>query len=283
MPNQLLFHAYNRQQVAECRYFLLKYLAVYNLKPPAGTAVVIYTDQPVAFEGFINFFAHFQMPDVLLNASPNAMTKVAVLQQALLQYSGNLLYCDTATYPLQGLEHLFADIEKGALYLHAPQRQKENELNAALRKFTSRRDKTMAPIPEPPDAHVTVWHAAVVGISDREKELIAQLAPEAPASQNDLALDYLFTNVFGEAGKIKSAAKYIFDYSALKEFSQLLETFFKKNEEESIPNQVKLVHHLDAATVQQQKEAYRQQPLFKKWLQVLTGKKWTIRQYESKW
>lgn len=282
MPNHLLFHAYTRQQVAECRYFLLKYLAVYNLKPPAGTAVIIYTDQPVAFEGFTNFFTRFQMPDVLLNASPNTMTKVAVLQQALLQHSGNLLYCDTATYPLQPLEHLFADIEKGALYLHAPQRQKESELNVALRKLTSRRASTAA-IVEPPNARVTVWGAAVVGISSQKRELVAKLAPEGPLSQNDLAMNYTFTKVFGEAGKIKSAAKYIFEYSTLKEFSQLLETFFKKNEEESIPNQIKLVHHLDAATVQQQKDAYHQQPLFKKWLQIITGKKWTIKQYEKEW
>ena len=33
---------------------------------------------------------------------------------------------------------------------------------------------------------------------------------------------------------------------------------------------------------EQQKEKYLQQPVFKKWLQILTGKKWTIRQYESR-
>lgn len=282
MPNHLLFYAYNKQQVAECRYFLLKYLSVYNLKPPAHTAVIIYTDQPVAFEGFTSFFARFQMPDVLSDASLESLTKAAVLQQAFLQNSGNILYCDTATYPLQPLEHLFADIEKGTLYLHAPQRQKESELNAALRKLAGRHSKTEPAVTTPAQSRINVWHAAVVGINDRNKELLPKLAQETSGQANP-AIDYAFTKSFGEGGKVKSAAKYIFDYGNLKEFSQLLETFFAKAEEESIPNQVKLVHHLDAATVQQQKEAYQQQPLFKKWLQIITGKRWSVKQYEKKW
>lgn len=281
MPNHLLFHAYTKQQVAECRYFLLKYLSLYNLKPPAGTAIIIYTDQPVAFEGFTNFFRQFQMLDALRNTSGSS-TNVAVLQQAFLQASGNMLYCDTATYPLLPLEHLFADIEKGGLYLYAPQRQKESELNTALRKRTAHRDKTATAVAAPPENRITVWHAAVVGVSSQKQDLIAKLAPQG-SGQNSLATDYLFTRSFSEGGKIKSASKYIFHYGDLKEFSQLLETFFAKSEEESIPNQVKLVHHLDAATVQQQKEAYQQQPLFKRWLQIITGKRWSVKQYEKRW
>jgi hypothetical protein len=282
MPNQLFFHAYNAPQVAQCRYFLLKYLGLYNLKPPADTTVIVYTNNPVAFESFINFFARFEMPEVLLNAAAGTLTQTAVLQQALLQYKGAMLYCNTATYPLQPLEHLFSDIEKGALYLHAPYRRTESELNAALRRFSVRRDKTTTAVTTP-QVRTTVWHAAVAGFSSRHKELPEKLLAEEAALQNALATDYAFTKVFSEQGKIKSAAKYIFDYSELKEFTSLLNAFFTRNEEESIPNQVKLLHHLDAATVQQQKEAYQQQPLFKKWLQIITGKRWSVKQYEKRW
>jgi hypothetical protein len=277
MPNYLLFQAYTPQQVAQCRYFLLKYLSIYNLKPPSDTAIFVYTNDPVSFEGFLNFVPQFQMPNA---ASASTLTRTGVLHEFLQHHSGAVLFCDTATYPLQPLEHLFADICKGALYLHSPRSIAETELTRALRRFTSPRDKTAITIAAPPPTKINVWQAAVVGLHSQQKELIATLQ-ERP-DLNDATLDYNYTKVFQERGKIKSAAKYIYTYSNLPEFSQLLEAFFRKNDEESIPNQVKLVHHIDAAAILQQKEAYSRQPLFKKWLQLISGKRWTIRQYENR-
>jgi hypothetical protein len=278
MPKYLLFLAYTKQQVAQCRYFLIKYLALYNLKPPTDTTAVIYTSDPVNFENFGNFFKHFEMPDI----AGNTFTRTTALHHFFHQHSGVVLFCDTATYPLQPLEHLFADIEKGALYLHSPKRYSENELTKARRPFSNLRDKTETHIATPTPAHINVSHAAVVGMNGQHQELLTKLLHEESIAATPLALDYSYTKIFSEAGNIKSAAKYIFEYSSLPEFSQLLETFFKKNEEESISNQIKLLHHIDAAAIQQQKEQYLQQPLFKKWLQIITGKKWTIKQYESR-
>jgi hypothetical protein len=275
MPNHLLFLAHTDQQVAECRYFLLKYLAVYNLKPPANTTVVVYTHQPTAFEGFTSFITAFQMP--VLPGTPTS--KTALLHEFLSNNTGNVLYCDTATYPLQPLEALFADIEKGSLYLHAPHRHKESELHTTIRKLTALRDKT-ATATATPEPRINVWHAAVIGLNDHFKNHVEKLAQQQPATALDT--DYNYTKQFGESGKIKSAGKYLFDYGGFEEFSQLLQTFFKKNEEESIPNQIKLLHHIDAAAIQQQKRDYHQQPLFKKWLQAITGKRWSIRQYENR-
>lgn len=281
MPNLLLFQAYTSQQVAGCRYFLLKYLAIYNLKPPAQTTVVIYTNEPEAFEGFTNFFPHFQMPELLWDTSVQALTKTRLLQQTFLQTGGNVLYCDAATYPLQPLESVFADIEKGAVYLHAPQRHNESELQSALGKNAALRDKTATAVAAP-QSRITVWDTAVVGINKHHNQQLQTLLQKEEAAPNKLATDYAYTTVLSETGKLKSAAKFIFDYSAFKEFNQLLETFFIKTEEESIPNQVKAVHHLDAAAIQQQKEVFQQQPLFKKWLQIISGKRWNIQQYAAK-
>lgn len=282
MPRHLLFLASTKQQVAQCRYFLLKYLTLYNLKPPANTTLHIYTSDPVAFEGFTNFFASFQMQDAaaLIN---NTITKTGALQFFLQHNSGSVLYCDTTTYPLQPLEPLFADIEKGSLYLHSPQRYAENELTKALRRFTTVRDHTDTAATTPLQASTTSWRASVIGLSEAHKDVLTKLMQDESNLQSSLASDYMYTRAFSEAGKIKSAAKYIFDYSRFAEFDQLLDAFFKKNEEENIPNQVKLLHHIDAAAIQQQKETYEQQPLFKKWLQVITGKRWSIKQYENRW
>lgn len=277
MTQYLLFQAITPQQVAACRYFLLKYLAIYNLKPPSGIAVLVYTNQPVSFEGFTNFIPQFLMPS--LSEKAPVFSKAELLQQFFLQYNGAVLYCDVTTYPVQPLEPLFTDIEHGNCYLHAPRRYPESELSAALRTITSVLDKTKNAATTPA-SRINVWHAAVVGLTSQHRETIAAICQSAPA--NGLALDYAFTKQLGEQGKIKSAARYLFDYGGFKEFDQLLQAFFKKSEEESIPNQVKLLHHIDAAAIQQQKAAYQEQPALKKWLLTLTGKRWSIQSYINK-
>lgn len=280
MPNQLFFLANTNQQVAGCRYFLLKYLAVYNLKPPASTTVIVYTNEPVAFEGFTSFFPNFQMPG--LQRLPGNATKTAILHHHFLHNEKPALYCNADTYPLQALEPLFADIGRGSLYLHSPHRYKESELNIALRRFSSVLDKTKTTADVSSPARINIWHAAVVGISSGNKEKLAAILHEESPSADALALDYAYTKEFSESAKIKSAGKYIFDYSDFKEFSQLLDAFFKKTEEESIPNQVKALHHIDASAIRQQRDQYHQQPFFKKWLHTITGKRWNIKQYETK-
>jgi hypothetical protein len=217
-----------------------------------------------------------------LAALPAKATKTNALLHALQHNPGNVLFCHTATYPLLPLEPLFADIEKGALYLHAPHPYSETDLDKILRRFTAIRDKTATTVTTPP-LGVKVWHAAVIGLSDRHKALVDRLLRDEIPGEDAQAANYSYTKVFSETSKIKSADTYIFEYTNFEEFNQLLRIFFQKNEEESIPNQVKLIHHIDAATIQQQKEQFQQQPLLKKWLQTLSGRKWSIKQYESKW
>jgi hypothetical protein len=71
-------------------------------------------------------------------------------------------------------------------------------------------------------------------------------------------------------------------YSELPEFSILLHAFFKQNEEESIPNLVKLIHHLDPNQIHQQKLEFEKLPLYKQWLNRILGKGWSIKDYTKK-
>jgi hypothetical protein len=74
----------------------------------------------------------------------------------------------------------------------------------------------------------------------------------------------------------------IASYNRFPEFKRLLQLFFKKNEEENIPNLVKLVHNIDPQTILQDKKQYDSQPFVKKLLSVLAGKAWSVRQYQNK-
>ena len=74
----------------------------------------------------------------------------------------------------------------------------------------------------------------------------------------------------------------IINTEGLPEFSELLSVFFQKNQEESVPNLVKLIHHIDPAQIRQDKWDYEQKPFYLKWLDRIRGKSWSVRQYEKK-
>jgi hypothetical protein len=45
---------------------------------------------------------------------------------------------------------------------------------------------------------------------------------------------------------------------------------------------VKLVYHLDARTILHEKKRYDSQPFVKRILSALSGKAWSVRQYQNK-
>lgn len=97
----------------ECRYALLKLLSVYNLKLPRDLSVVVHTAHPRLFDEFLTFFPQLEVKEPV-NKIPN--NKAQVIQNFFSSTQGNLLVCDTATYPVEPLEKLFQEIDKGALF-----------------------------------------------------------------------------------------------------------------------------------------------------------------------
>ncbi len=112
MQNFILYQATESiGQINECRYALIKYLSLYNLKPPQNTSVIVYTDRPALFEAFTSFFVHFKMKESV------GKSKYETLDNAISEFEGNVLLCDTNTYPITPLEDLFKELENGKIYL----------------------------------------------------------------------------------------------------------------------------------------------------------------------
>lgn len=263
MHNHILYAAFTDDSINECRYALLHYLHLYNLKP-GPTSITVYTHKPVLFEAFTSFIPHFQMIDISeekafqKNGRLQVPSKWQVVHAFLNHHPGNTLFCSTSTFATVPLEPLFAGMENGNVYLF----QKE---------------KT--------DAAKNNWSTAVVGISGKEREaLIRMLAKENtdPTMPEKMVDDTAIAQTLKEAANVKPANPFFTSYSDFKEFNRLLHLFFQKNEEESIPNLIKLIHHLNASDIQNEKKKYQQLPLHKKWLNTVLGKAWTIKQYEKK-
>jgi hypothetical protein len=97
------------------------------------------------------------------------------------------------------------------------------------------------------------------------------------SSQTERALDAAFMQ-----GNTRNAENFITRYGDLKEFRLLLKDFFSRYHEESIPNQVKLIHAIDAKQIEDQKKRFRKLPFYQRLLRKMTGKAWDISDYAVK-
>jgi hypothetical protein len=177
MRNHLLYIAASLDEVYETAYSIIKYLEVYNLKPPADHKLVVYTNHPDLLEVYGSFFSEYEFRPLSAN-----MDKNAIVNEFSSRADGEVLYMDPNSYPVNKLE-------------------------------------------EQPDRNIK-------------------------------------------------------RYKDLKEFKLLLKDFFGRYQEESVPNQVKLMHNIDAKKIETEKRDFERLPLTSKWLRKLMGKGWSIANYQ---
>ena len=228
MHTTIFFSAFTADDIHGTAHALLKYLDVYNLKPPREHGVVIHTSNPAALEAYGSFFSRFELQQ---QAAPAFTEPVPFLQKAGAYYEGHLIYLAPHAYPLRPLEPLLDSLERGQVF---------------GRKSTQK-----------PTRAVADYSALAFDSQVREfaSERIASVVPGCEAIE-------VFEN--------------------LVEFRVLLRRFFSKYQEESVPNQVKLMHPIDARGIEQQKQRFRQLPLLTRWARKVMGKGWAIEQYTRK-
>ena len=131
-----------------------------------------------------------------------------------------------------------------------------------------------------------MFNAGVVGMNTANKELLDDVLALSDSVyqkfQKHIAEQFAFSYCLQKSGTVKTADHLIAHYWNLKEFRQLLHTFFARNVEESIPNLVKKLHHIDALTIMQHKTSYRNLPFLQRFFRNLRGSAWRIGQYERK-
>lgn len=174
MQKSILYIAFSLDEVYECAYSILKYLEVYNLKPPVDHSLTIYTNYPEMLEAYGSFFNRF-----LLRPIPNGADKQFIISEFKKENGENSLYLDSNTYPVKEVD------------------------------------------------------------DNRSMEC----------------------------------------HKNLKEFKILLKDFFGRYQEESVPNQVKLIHNVNAKEIEKQKNNFERLPIASKLFRKLVGKGWSISNY----
>ena len=298
MQNTILYQAYGGPDyVNECRYSLLRYLQVYNLTPPAGTAIAIYTDVPEQFADFKPFLSNLSTPKLTeytlqkWRGSQNFVhrVKIEMLLDFLQHYHGNVLYCDTDTYLTSPAETLFKDIAAGTFYMHEYEGRIDKQDTPSLHKwerFLSTTPITFNYKTLLFDNSLQMFNAGVVGLNSRSKEVLHDVLALTDAVYQKfpkhIAEQFAFSYCLQKSGAIKTADQQVAHYWNLKEFRQLLKTFFTVNAEESIPNLVKKLHHLDAVKIQEDKNTFEGLPFLQRLFRNIRGRGWKIAHYEKR-
>jgi hypothetical protein len=239
MSNFIIYHASSADEINECSYSLLKYLDVYNLKPPSDHRLVIYTSKPAQLELYGSLFHHFELHEISSDGK-NATEKINTLNKFSASHNGNILLMGGATYPVKDLSMLFSNISRGTVY---------GSDNGSIQ---NNKRETHGIKHEP---------LSVLGFRSGTKTSINQLM---------LSRD------------LKSVKGFIEEYHDLREFRLLLKDFFERNQEESIPNLVRIIHPVNASEIESQKKKYLQLPVYTRLIRKMTGRSWNIARYASK-
>lgn len=204
-------------------------------------------------------------------------------------FSGNILYCDTDTYITLPIENIFSDINRGDFYMYEYEGVLDKKLSPSFHKWQDFLSTTPIIYSNKKLEFTTaikMFNAGVVGLSSNSREMLCDVLALTDSIYQKfpkhIAEQFAFSYCFQKKGEIKNADFAIAHYWNLKEFRQLLSIFFAKNLEESIPNLVKKVHHINALNIQDDKTIYKRLPFFQRFLKNLSGSAWHIEQYEKK-
>lgn len=235
MHNYILYKAYSPGETHACAYSILKYLWVYNLKPPSSHSLVIYTNDPASLEAYGSFFDQFELKTISGNGSLGNTSEHRIIREFCSTSQGNVLYLGNTSYPVSELEPLFVSIENGSVYAQKPVAGKK--------------------------------------IRENEREEIIYFGINTSRHNADVAL---------ASGKYKPAGSVIMHYPDFKEFNFLLRYFFKRYQEESIPNQVKLAASLNANEILERRNAFKKLPLYSRLIKTISGKGWGMKEVMRK-
>lgn len=283
MPNYILYLAAGNIHYAnQCRYSLLKFLSLYNLNPPGNIGISVHTDVPALFESFDPFFKGFELNEI----SGPLPLKSDLIRQTIQAKGGNVLYLDADCYFTAPADSVFKKLEasNSLFYTKSPIINNHVAHFQKLRELLSTNiislEKQMPDL-EKQDLVSTEaigMTTTSVALLENISGLYSKLSGHLP---HELSERIAYTYFTSDAA-MQTLEDKIISYRNFPQFKNLLQLFFEKNEEESIPNLVKLVHHIDAQTILKEKKQFDRQPFVKKLLSALVGKAWSVRKYQNK-
>jgi hypothetical protein len=289
MTKYLFFIAYGKQDIFnECKYALLRLIAVYDSLQLAPPEVIVYTDTPGEFALFQDRLTLHLHPitaeqvrawrgDIDFVFRP----KIEMLLHVTSRYSGKLLYLDCDTYCLQPLDGLFDALTGSGVVMHNCEGSIGALTNVHIKKWRAflKRQPGMS------DAlTMDMWNAGTIGFDTAFAPLLHEvlsLTDELhPKFRRHTVEQFAFGYTFQKHGlRIRSAEAYLFHYWNLKEYRVVLDHFFTKYATASLPLLLEKSVLILPEIIHPDKMAYERISSLKRRFMKWRGKDWKIQPY----
>ena len=238
----MLYMVYGRTDVYhECKFSLLRLLAVYENSDTRPPEIIIYTDNPDEFSLFRDkLVLHLrEITAAQIQAWRGDIDfifrpKIEMLLDCIRHYSGRVLYKDSDTYCLQTLEPLFDLLSDNNVVLHKCEGSIGRPSNLHIKKWRSflRRQKKNGLSAA---VGMKMWNAGTIGFTSANAPLLQEVLRTTdevhPKFPKHTVEQFAFCYTFQKHHlHIEAAEPFLFHYWNLKEFRIVLQHFFQKYE-----------------------------------------------------
>jgi hypothetical protein len=290
MNNYILLQAYGSKEIFdECRFFLMRFAATATNWEKDNINIVIYTNNQTVFDKWIPVLPNIIFVPITMEqvtewrGSINFVhrVKIEIITHFFSLYNGNMLYCDTDTYPIQSLQPLFESIDDDKIYMHTSEGKIVDM--PQFKKWYNFLQKSNLPFFNKSVVNTTMWNAGVIGINHQCKDIlpaVLKLTDDVyPLFKKHTVEQFAFSYSLLQLKNIAAADMYIYHYWNLKELRILLNSWFLKNKETPIKSLIKSSQTISPQQISVEKFSFLNKPKIFQLYKKLKGKNWNIENY----
>jgi hypothetical protein len=291
MGNYLVFQAYGPAEIInQCKFFLLRFAAKANDWDRENIKIVIYTTDESSFYGWKAVLPNIMFEPVTMKQITEwrgainfvHRVKIEIITHFFSKYGGNMLYCDTDTYPLLPLQALFTGIDNGKIYMHTCEGKIEYIGQFKKWHLFLQKNKQLDFL-SGVNIKCSMWNAGVIGFSDAYKSILSGVAELTdnvyPLFKKHTVEQFVFSYFLQQQQEVNAAENYIYHYWDLKEFGVILNSWFLNNREKSFAELIESSTHISPEEIMLEKTRYYSNTWPAKLYKKLRGKNWKIENY----
>jgi len=279
----IVYQAYGKRDILN--EVLVSISSLYKVTSfTARPQIVIFTDS-------VSYLASFLPPEIQLIDTPISKwkewkgpqdfvhrAKIEMLRNFSNSFEGDVLYCDTDTYFVADPKSIFDQISKGDLIMHLDEGALKNSNNLVFRKLEKfLRNYQYQGKAIPSETHM--WNAGVLGFSTNDKPILDQVlafSDDLYAAFQKHVMEQLAFSVCFQQKTRHECQDTIFHYWDFKEYRELLDQFFQKNEGQKFGSWAKEIEMYNPIKMYDSKLKFLKKPYLLRKILKLLGKGYQI-------
>lgn len=284
--NSLIYLAYGLPDlINEGIYSILSYQ---RLAQNAPAQILVYTDQPRAFQQVLGTQPTIQYPSISAEqwqawrGSRVYLLKIEALKHAAEHYPGNLLFADTDTIWQQDPAPVFAAISHGQRYMHLCEGilAQGNYLSRKIYRHLKDHQWQINGRTCRISPGTLLYNSGVIGFPSHDAQAldsIKELAEQLYATYNKHIMEQLaFSMWFQEEAPLAEAAPYVLHYWNLKEIRPVLTQVVQRFAAQGLDVLYERMRQLNIGQLHEAELAYRGLPSWRRTLLKLQGRHWQL-------